>query len=164
MNILLIIAIIFVVFGVLILFVFKKKKQTFPFPVDKVLYSDSADNKGTVIISDTIPLVGKPDYIVKIKKDIIPVEVKRGKTPHKPYPNHLAQVFAYCYLVEEQYGKRPPYGIISYPQEYFRVDFEKGTEKNIERLVEELIQKKHLKERAITTMRICKSCRDHMSM
>jgi CRISPR-associated exonuclease Cas4 len=30
---------------------------------------------------------------------------------------------AYCLLVEKTYGKRPPYGIIHYPNRDFAVDF-----------------------------------------
>ncbi|HEX2697922.1 MAG TPA: Dna2/Cas4 domain-containing protein, partial [Anaerolineales bacterium] len=54
---------------------------------------------------------------------LIPVEVKSGRTPEAPYDSHIFQVAAYCLLVEKTYGKRPPYGIIHYPDRDFAVDY-----------------------------------------
>ena len=159
MSYFLILPIILILTGILIFLFYKRQKQDFPFPVDKVLYSDTDDQPGIVFVSTQIPLVGKPDYVVKIGKDTVPVEVKRGKTPKSPYANHIAQLFSYCYLVEEHYKTRPPYGIISYPDEYFKVEFSSGVEEHIKQTVGELLEKKEKKERALTTGRICKECR-----
>ena len=46
-----------------------------------------------------IGLTGRPDYLVKKGKDIIPVEVKTSRTPEAPYDSHIFQLAAYCLLV-----------------------------------------------------------------
>ena len=160
MSYFLILPVIFILLGVLVLLWYRKNKQDFPFPVDTILYSDTDEKPGIIFVSTQIPLVGKPDFVVKIGKDTVPVEVKRGKTPKSPYANHIAQLFSYCYLVEEHYKTRPPYGIISYPDEYFKVEFTKGVGDQIKRTVDELLKKKSQKKRELTTGRICKNCRE----
>ncbi len=47
---------------------------------------------------------------------IIPVEIKSRRSPRSgvPYSSHRVQLLAYCALVEETYGRVPPYGILSY--------------------------------------------------
>jgi CRISPR-associated exonuclease Cas4 len=44
----------------------------------------------------------------------IPVEVKTGRTPRGPLFSHILQIAAYCLLMEEEYGKPPPHGVIRY--------------------------------------------------
>src|SRR5512135_3295058 len=80
-------------------------------PVEKALYDH------------TLGLTGKPDYLVERDGQIIPVEVKSGRTPEAPYDSHIFQVAAYCLLVEKTYGKRPAFGIIHYPHRDFAVDY-----------------------------------------
>lgn len=45
---------------------------------------------------------------------IIPVEFKSCNSPRGgvPYPSHRVQFLAYCVLVEETYGRVPPYGVL----------------------------------------------------
>ena len=47
---------------------------------------------------------------------IIPVEIKSCRSPRSgvPYPSHRVQLLAYCLLVEQTYGRAPPYGILCY--------------------------------------------------
>lgn len=80
-------------------------------PVEKPLYDHA------------LGITGKPDYLVDQGGQLIPVEVKSGRTPEAPYDSHIYQVAAYCLLVEKTYGKRPGYGIIHYPQRDFAVDY-----------------------------------------
>jgi CRISPR-associated exonuclease Cas4 len=80
----------------------------------KIEYADKMDRKTKMLFSKKYALQGKPDYIVKIKDKYIPVEIKTGKVPKGPHFSHILQVAAYCLLILENYGKRPPYGIISY--------------------------------------------------
>jgi CRISPR-associated exonuclease Cas4 len=68
-------------------------------------------------------LAGKPDYVVRDGRAIIPVEVKSSRAPAEgPRQGHLLQLAAYCLLVEETEGVRPAYGILSYADQAFRVD------------------------------------------
>lgn len=54
-------------------------------------------------------LTGKPDRIVKRWGIYIPEEKKPGRILHE---NYRAQLGVYLILVEEHYGKRPPYGVV----------------------------------------------------
>lgn len=72
-------------------------------------------------------LTGRPDYLLQRGRDMIPVEVKSGRAPSDgPYSSHLLQLAAYCLLVEETYGRRPPCGIILYTdsaQQAYEIDY-----------------------------------------
>ena len=75
------------------------------------------------IISEKYELRGKPDYIIRVGDDYIPVEEKTTErnAPHLP---HVIQLTAYCMLIEDKYGKSPPYGIIRYKNVQFKVPYE----------------------------------------
>jgi CRISPR-associated exonuclease Cas4 len=87
-----------------------------------VVYSD-AKGRSPMLASKVLPLRGRPDYVVERDGRPIPVEVKTGKTPTAPYDSHVLQLAAYCYLVGETSGKRPPYGLLSYPERTFEVPY-----------------------------------------
>jgi CRISPR/Cas system-associated exonuclease Cas4 (RecB family) len=65
-------------------------------------------------------LTGTPDYLLDTPGGPVPVEVKTGHTPGRPYANHVLQVSCYLRLLEAS-GRRPPYGLINYPDGVFRV-------------------------------------------
>jgi CRISPR-associated exonuclease Cas4 len=94
-------------------------------PGGRVIYTDTRSwGKVDKPLFDTnLGLTGRPDYLINQKGRIVPVEVKTGRTPQAPYDSHLFQLAAYCLLVERTYGKRPPYGIIHYPDRDFAVDY-----------------------------------------
>jgi CRISPR-associated exonuclease Cas4 len=129
-------------------------------PGGDVVYSDSEKRPGEVIRAKTVPLVGKPDFLVKKGKYMIPVELKRGKTPVTPYPNHVAQLYAYCVLVSEEYGVRPPYGIIKYPKDEFRLEFPEGVEDQVRVMVESILGKKNGELVRKGFGKICRKCRE----
>jgi len=94
-------------------------------PGGRVVYSDTR-SWGPVekpLIDPQLGLTGKPDYLVEQNGKLIPVEVKTGRTPEAPYDSHIFQVAVYCFLVQKTCGKRPPYGIIHYPNRDFAVDY-----------------------------------------
>jgi CRISPR-associated exonuclease Cas4 len=94
-------------------------------PVGRVIYADSQSWRRTAqpFFSDRYRLVGKPDYLVETGAGLIPVEVKSSSGPTIPYVGHLLQLAAYCLLVEEVTGQRPPQGLIQYQDKLFEVDF-----------------------------------------
>ena len=61
------------------------------------------------LFSKRLGLVGRPDRIVKEGKHLIPEEWKSAK---RVSHGHRLQVIAYCLLIEDAYGKRPPYGVV----------------------------------------------------
>jgi CRISPR-associated exonuclease Cas4 len=94
-------------------------------PVGRVIYVDTRAwaRCDRPLFSHRHQLTGRPDYLVQSGQAVIPVEVKSGPTPEQPYPAHLLQLAAYCLLVEEQEGRAPPYGIITYKDCAFEVEY-----------------------------------------
>ena len=79
----------------------------------KIIYSDLQETNKT-LFSRTHQISGKPDYILKKRKNLyIPIEVKTGKH-EKPKIEHIMQLISYCQLVEETYKQTCPYGILIY--------------------------------------------------
>lgn len=66
------------------------------------------------LFSHRLGLVGAPDSIVEREGHNIPLELKTGRVPKGPLFSHILQLAAYCALVEEKYGKAPPYGLLKY--------------------------------------------------
>ena len=50
---------------------------------------------------------------------MIPVERKKSRAPKRPYAGDLIQATAYCVLVEENYGRTPPFMRIQYADACF---------------------------------------------
>ena len=102
-----------------------KQRREAGLPGGRVIYSDT-QNWGKVekpLYYAPLKLTGKPDYLVRQNGDIIPIEVKSGRTPKSPYDSHIFQLASYCLLVEKIYGKRPPYGIIHYNERDYAIDY-----------------------------------------
>ena len=94
-------------------------------PAGQVIYADTTRWKRAErpLFSRQHQLVGKPDYVVRDGRALIPVEVKSSRSPAEgPRPGHVLQLAAYCLLVEETEGVRPAYGILKYADQAFRVD------------------------------------------
>ena len=82
---------------------------------DEVLaYSDDAGQSASLLIDKVTGVRGRPDQIVKIDNQYIPVEQKTGKIPEHPHDSHKMQLMAYLHLVEKTTGVKPDYGILRY--------------------------------------------------
>jgi len=94
-------------------------------PAGRLIYVDTGafGRLAEPLFSDAHRLTGKPDYLVQDGDDIVPVEVKTSRAPDAPFDSHVMQLAAYCLLVHETYGARPPYGIVKYPERAFAVDY-----------------------------------------
>lgn len=68
-------------------------------------------------------LCGRPDFILNINGNHIPVEVKTGRQPRGPLFSHILQVAAYCLLLTEEEGQRVPYGILRYGNVIHEIEF-----------------------------------------
>ena len=62
-----------------------------------------------LLVSHRYRLAGRPDRIVKRGAHYIPEEKKPGR---QVYDAYRAQIGVYLLLIEEQYGIRPPYGVL----------------------------------------------------
>ena len=81
-----------------------------------VAYSDD-DTSTDLLIDERTGLRGRPDQIVIVDGEFIPVEQKTGKIPKRPHDSHRMQVLAYLHLVEVSTKKSSPYGVIRYGKE-----------------------------------------------
>ena len=81
-----------------------------------VAYSDDEATAG-LLSDEKTGLRGRPDQIVIVDGEFIPVEQKTGKIPDKPHKSHKVQLLAYMHLVESTTGRIPPYGVLKYGNE-----------------------------------------------
>lgn len=126
--------------ALILYFISGRQRKQAGLPAGRVVYSDTRA-WGAVekpLYDRELGLTGKPDYLVEKDGRIIPVEVKSGRTPAAPYDSHLFQVAAYCRLVESAYGKRPPYGILHYPERDYAVDYTPELEAALIDLLDEM--------------------------
>ena len=110
-------------------------------PAGALLYSDTGRPVGRVagtelgrdgkrqerpLVSERLELVGRPDYLIEAEGGVVPVEVKSTACPAggRPYDSHLAQLAAYCLLVEDVLGARVPYGLVKYRDREVRVEYD----------------------------------------
>ena len=82
----------------------------------EVTYSDD-DSKAGLLVDAFSGLRGRPDQIVIVDGEFIPVEQKTGKIPKSPHKSHKMQLLAYLHLVESTTGLKPPYGVLRYGSE-----------------------------------------------
>ena len=107
-------------------------------PPGVVVYSDTGgwSRVERPLFSSTLQLTGKPDYLVRQREAVIPVEVKSGQAPPGgPHPGHRYQLAAYCALVAEAYGRRPGYGLIQYADRTLAVNYTRELEAELRALL-----------------------------
>lgn len=131
-------------------------------PGGEIVYSDTS-TWGPVeqpLYDPVWDLTGKPDYLIRQDGQVIPVEVKSGRTPPAPYDSHIFQLAAYCLLVERVMNTRPRYGLIKYPQRTFRVDYTPALERRLKDLLDEirLCKRKRTVDRSHDSSQRCRSC------
>jgi CRISPR-associated exonuclease Cas4 len=109
-------------------------------PAGKVVYVDRHGWKRppALLEAPEYALVGRPDYIVRKGRAVIPVEVKPGRTAGEPYEGDLLQLAAYCLLVEESYGHTPPYGLLCYRDHAFEMPYDDGVRETLLDLLDEM--------------------------
>lgn len=100
---------------------FKRKKQNIQ---HQITYVDSQNIQPKLLISEKLGLSGRPDYILLIENEHIPVEIKTGRVPRGPLFSHILQVAAYCVLLEEEFGTPPSHGILRYGHTQNVVDYD----------------------------------------
>jgi CRISPR-associated exonuclease Cas4 len=111
-------------------------------PRGRAVYQDRAEEASPMLRARTLRLRGRPDLLIAEGGTIIPVEIKTGRTPREPYHGHVLQLLAYCLLVEEHHGVRPPYGLIRYPEREFRIAYDDRRERELRALVATVAREK----------------------
>ena len=119
---------LFVVFlgvGLALLWLARRGHTRSGIPRGHIIYTDVGtwQKVERPLFSKAHRLTGKPDYLVAEGRELIPVEVKTGGTPIQPYRSHVLQLAAYCLLIEANYGQRPSYGVVTYPDRAFALDY-----------------------------------------
>jgi len=96
-------------------------------------------DKGKEMTSYKYGIRGKPDYIIKVGNEYIPVEEKSMSMDH-PRFSHVMQITAYCMLVEDIYGIAPSYGIIKYSNREFKIPYEERWKKLVIKIRENMLK------------------------
>ncbi|MBN1937616.1 MAG: CRISPR-associated protein Cas4 [Anaerolineae bacterium] len=130
MNGALIVGMALLLMSMLILWGSNQLRRRTGLPAGRVIYTDTRawQECPKPLYASWVNLAGKPDYLVKQLHYVIPVEVKTSRAPAEPYRSHVLQLAAYCLLVEETYGRRPPYGLIHYSDRTFSIRYTKALE------------------------------------
>lgn len=166
LPILLVLAGLLVVLGALQVLVGRWARRRAGLPGGQVVYRDLAEQRGTTLRARSLPLQGRPDLLLWHGRVVVPVEVKTSRTPAQPHESHVLQLLAYCLLVEETYGTRPPHGVLRYPAREFVVPYTPDAEARLRRLIGEMLAAKRADQerpRSHTNQRRCAACgfRDH---
>ena len=130
------------ILALVLYFIAGRKRRSAGLPGGQVIYTDTGawEKVEKPLYDPVTEISGRPDYLVRQGKLVIPVEVKSGRTPESPYDSHIYQLAAYCLLVEREFGKRPPYGIIHYQDRSFSVDYTSELEHALLDLLTEMRQ------------------------
>lgn len=145
---LLYIGVFLLLLAVVLLFQSGRGQKAAGLPGGRVIYTDTSewDAVAAPLYDPVTRVTGRPDYLVRQGKTVIPVEVKSGRVPDAPYDSHIYQLAAYCLLVEREFGKRPPYGIIHYGKRSFAVDYTAELENALLDLLTEMRQAERREE------------------
>ena len=133
-----------------------------PVPDGDIIYTDTDRIEiHESLISETYQLTGKPDYIVRTTDGLVPVEVKsRAFGERGPCEGEVAQLVAYCLLVEDVMGEPVPQGLLQYADREVPVPF---TDKRRAKLLGLLVEMRELDgvanvNRNHTNVGKCRSC------
>lgn len=124
------------------------------------------DEKGTkLLVAPQYDLQGKPDLIFEtwILKRYIPLEIKSGKLKEdedEPHLGDLYQLAAYFLIIEDVYGKRPPYGKLVYANKTFTIRNTRRIRSEVKEIVRKMkamIEEKDM-PKASPSFTKCKHC------
>ena len=111
-------------------------------PSRDILYADvgSTFPHPAPLTSRRYRLSGRPDYLVRVKDGVAPVELKSSQSPSsgRPYDGHLFQLAAYCLLVEDVCRVSVPYGLVQYEDRTVRVEYTPSLRANLLAVLDEI--------------------------
>lgn len=117
--------VVFLAAGLILLRRARAARRATGLPAGQVIYADTGtwDRLERPLFSARYRLTGRPDYLVRERGAVIPVEVKPRRDAPEPYRSDVLQLGAYCLLVEETHGQAPPYGILKYRERTFAIPY-----------------------------------------
>jgi CRISPR-associated exonuclease Cas4 len=132
------IAAFFLILGVCLIILGRRGRSGFP--RGQVVYIDSArlEAPASIFSDAALGLSGRPDYLIRHRRQVIPVEAKSSLAPDQPYEGHILQLAAYCRLVQSSTGRRPSHGIIHYRDRSFRIDNTPALQRSLISLLQEI--------------------------
>ncbi len=101
---------------------YNKMRRELRLPDGEIIYVDNLE-RTPLLKSERYGIWGRPDILIKVGKDYIPIEVKTGRTPRGPLFSHIMQLTTYMLLVEENFAP-PPYGLLNYENAVYRIDYD----------------------------------------
>ena len=108
--------------GVIVLLVWLFLRRRVVVLPGEVVYRDT--DGAPTLISHRYRLAGRPDYVTRESRGLVPVEVKsRNCGQRGPYDGERAQVLAYCLLAEKELGGPVSHGLLQYRDRSVRVPF-----------------------------------------
>jgi CRISPR-associated exonuclease Cas4 len=136
----LIVAVLLLLVALVLFWRSQRVRQKSGLPPGRIVYSDpQLWGKSEKPFYDVeTQLTGKPDYLISQGMTMIPVEVKSHYAPAEPYPSHVYQLLAYCFLVQQETGQRPPHGILQYRNRTFEVAYGHEQEAALLDLIEQM--------------------------
>ncbi len=160
LNVALLVSVLVLVAGLALLWRMRARRQELRLPAGERIYEDTQEWSGKILYSEEHGLNGKPDFLFQHGPEIIPVEVKMGKTPRRPYWGHIMQLMAYCLLVEVNYQTRPAYGVIRYPENEFMIEFTPERQAALLEILADMWEKRRQAEvrRSHNNPRVCAAC------
>jgi CRISPR-associated exonuclease Cas4 len=131
--------------GICLFWLSRRKWKQMGLPPGRLIYADPGlwGRPEKPFYDSGSGLTGKPDYVVKQKGRLLPVEVKSAWAPAVPHDSHILQLGAYCLLIEKASGKRPPYGILKYRNRTFAIDYTKSLEDSVLEIIEKIRKQKN---------------------
>lgn len=148
--------------ALVLLWLSSRSRRAAGLPHGKVIYADTRSWSPTeeALYDPHLRLTGKPDYLVKHRKQIIPVEVKSTHVTDSPYESHIYQLATYCLLIESTLGVRPPYGILHYPNRTYQIEYTRELESSTLALLSEMRNQERRNElpRTHESIARCRSC------
>ena len=155
-------AFIFLLLALLLIYFSGRQRRHLGLPDGDLLYEDmtSGDKLRAPLFDAELNLVGRPDYLIRDGQNLVPVEVKSGRSPKQPYESHVYQLAAYCLLVAKLFGQRPSHGLIRYPERSFKVNFTQELESNLLNLLDEMRSQRSSKDVARSHQQAarCRAC------
>ena len=136
----LLLVIVLYLLGVILLWLSSRQRHAAGLPGGRLVYVDTSQ-WGRVekpLYDPALNLTGKPDYLFEQGNKMIPIEIKSNRIARAPYDSHIYQLAAYCLLAHRTFGKRPPHGILHYPNRTFAIDYTAELEFSLLDLVTEM--------------------------
>ena len=119
---------------------FRARAGNSPLPAGEIVFQDTEQVEMLEpLVSHALRLTGKPDYLIRTKDGLVPVEVKsRACGARGPYEGEVAQVAAYCLLVEDVFGEPVPRGILQFADRVVQVPFTEERREKVLAVVDEM--------------------------